>query len=80
MSTMSCLWKLIKFSVIMCDCKNGAKMSFKICVATRSLPDVYVYSGTDHRQERIGRGKRGSAGGTSARRDRSLKMMNTPSF
>lgn len=34
-STMSCLWKLIKFSVIMWDGKNGTKMSIKICVATR---------------------------------------------
>ena len=30
-STMSCLWKLIKFSVVMWDSKNGAKMSIKIC-------------------------------------------------
>lgn len=33
-STMSCLWKLIKFSVIMWDGKNATKMSIKIRVAT----------------------------------------------
>lgn len=62
------------------DGKNGAKMSFKICVATRLLPDVYVYR-IDHRQERIGEtGETQQYSRTSARRDRSLKMMNTLSF
>lgn len=34
----------------MWDSKNGAKMSIKICVATRSLPDVYVYRRINHKK------------------------------
>lgn len=50
-STTSCLWKLIKFSVIVWESKNGAKMSIKICVVTRSLLDVYVYNRMNHKKE-----------------------------
>lgn len=45
-STMSCLWKLIQFSVIMWDSKNGTKMSIKIC----SQMDVYVYASINHKK------------------------------
>lgn len=34
----------------MWDSKNGAKMSIKMCVATRSLPDVYVYRRINHKK------------------------------
>lgn len=50
---MSCLWKLIKFSVIVWDSKNGATMSIKICVATCLVTDVYVYCRINHKKEQI---------------------------
>ncbi len=45
---MKCLWKPIKFSVIMWDSENGTKMYIKICVAR-----LYIYSRTDHKKNQI---------------------------
>lgn len=61
-STMSCLWKIIRFSVMAGEKKNKKNMQrciFKICVPTSGQPVMYAYNRTDFQEKLADQEERG---------------------